>query len=242
LEANRKDNATVHLLPNWLTGSLATHVQQLPRKVGRQPRKPVELLYCGTIGKKQGLKEFCQGIASCDLDFHFQIRGEGSEANAVRRWVEGSGDARFEFAGLLPEAEFVRAIHEADWFVISEKQGAGFSFLPSKLIPCISAGTPVLAISDSTSPLGREVSSHGIGVNVEWSELDRIPNELIALEQDPEQFTQLQERCLIHASAYNRDTAINRLENLLLAFSSKRHMNNGQTPRDNHRNGNNRAT
>ena len=241
LETIRREKSTVHLFPNWLTRSLATHVEQLPRKVGRQPHNPIKLLYCGTMGQKQGLRKFCQALASSDFDFQFQIRGEGSEADAVRRWVERSGDARFEFAGLLPEAEFVRAIHAADWFVISEKQGAGFSFLPSKLIPCISVGTPVLAISDSTSPLGREVSSYGIGVNVEWAQLDKLPGQLSEFKQAPQRFTQLQERCLSRAAAYSRDKAIDRMEKLLLACTSSRHRNNGQMP-DHQRNGNDEPT
>ncbi len=220
LESIKREKTAVHLSPNWLTGSLATHVRQLPDKAGKRPHNPVKLLYCGTVGKKQGLREFCRAIACYDFDFHFQIHGAGSEADAVRKWVERSGDARFGFAGLLPEAEFVRAIHDADWYVISEKQGAGFSFLPSKLIPGISVGTPVLAISDSTSPLGREVTSNGIGVNVEWSQLDELPGQLIAFEEAPERFTRLQERCLRRAKVYGREAAIDRIEKLLLAIAS----------------------
>jgi colanic acid biosynthesis glycosyl transferase WcaI len=242
LEAIKEEKTTVHLFPNWLTRSLYTHVRQLPRKVGRQPRKTVKLLYCGTIGKKQGLRKFCQAISSYDFDFHFRIHGEGGAAAEVRNWVKRSGDTRFEFSGLLPEADFVRAIHDADWFVISEKQGAGFSFLPSKLIPCISVGTPVLAISDSTSPLGREVSNNGIGISLEWSQLDELPGQVIELGQAPERFTRLQESCLSHAKVYCREEAIDRMEKSLLAFASNRHMNNGQVPHHGQRNGHNGPT
>ena len=233
LQSMRTQASAVHLLPNWLTRSLASQVQQLPRKVGRLPQRPIKLMYCGTIGKKQGLPRFCQALASCDLEFHFQIRGEGAEADAVAKWVEASNDARFEFGGLLPESDFVRAIHDADWFVISEKQGAEFSFLPSKLIPSISIGTPVVAICDESSPLGREVSDNQIGVHLRWSQIAELANRLNEFERAPEQFIQLQERCLRRATSYRRDVAISRMEELLFACTSVRGSNNGQVGQDN---------
>jgi hypothetical protein len=220
LETIKPAATTVHLCPNWLTGSLADQLRQRPGKVNAPPHTPLRLLYCGTIGKKQGLLELCRRLSRFDLDFRFQIQGAGSEAHTVRDWVAGSGDRRFQFGELLPEADFVSAVHQADWFVISETPGAGFSFLPSKLIPSISLGTPVLAIADSTGPLGREVSQATVGLNVPWSQLDQLPDRLRPYQQAPEQFFQLQRNCLRHAEAYDRDAAIDRLQDLLLMHSS----------------------
>jgi len=219
VETLKAKGTTVHLVPNWLIDSLAEHVQRLPSKIGRQPQGRCKLLYCGTIGNKQGLREFCQQLqATCHGNFHFQIHGEGSEARAVKTWIEQSGDQRFEFGGLLPDAEFIRKIHDADWFVISEKPGAGFSFLPSKLIPCISAGTPVIAISDHSSPLGHEVATQGLGIAIEWARLDQLPRELAEYRRSPEKFTLLQQNCLHRASAFDREAAIDRVEQVLLEF------------------------
>ncbi len=206
---------TLHLCPNWLVGSLARHVQQLPSKRGRHPQTTTKLLYCGTIGKKQGLLRFCKELSRFDLDFHFQIRGAGGEAGAVREWIEESGDARFSFGTLTSDADFVSAIHAADWFVISETQGAGSSFLPSKLIPCISLGTPILTVSDSTGPLGHEVATHSLGVALEWSQIAELPERLARFGHDTEAFTKLQQNCLDRARDYDRETAIDRMEALL---------------------------
>ncbi|MCA9184301.1 MAG: glycosyltransferase, partial [Planctomycetales bacterium] len=151
LQPLRGKNNSLHLLPNWLVGPLQRHVRQMPSKVGRPPHRPPRLVYCGTIGNKQGLLTFCQKMKDfSQFDFRFEIFGDGSEAPDVRRWLEQEGDDRIRMGGLLPDDQFIRKIHDADWFVICEKQGAGSSFLPSKLIPCVSVGTPVLAISDRT--------------------------------------------------------------------------------------------
>jgi glycosyltransferase involved in cell wall biosynthesis len=215
LEAIKTNRTPIHLCPNWLTDSLHQQIQQLSSKVGRPPQGPTRLLYCGTIGKKQGLLDFCQKLKTLDIDFHLQIHGGGGESEAVRRWVEAGGDPRFGFAGLLPESEFVRAVHGSDWFVVPEKPRAGFSFFPSKLIPCMSVGTPVLAISDRSGSLGREVTEHEVGIVVEWSELDQLPARLARYYREPSMFTTLQQNCLRRAQAYNRDHAMDRLEDLL---------------------------
>ncbi len=180
LQTINRTKAPIHLCPNWLTGSLHEQILQVPCKLGRIPQQTTKLLYCGTIGKKQGLVQFCQMLSKCEGDYHFTIRGEGSEAAAVRRWVESSGDHRFEFDKLLSQSGFVNAIHEADWFVIPQKSSVGSSFFPSKLIPSICIGTPILAISETSGPLAHEVAEHGLGLVVPWLQVDRLTQQLDA--------------------------------------------------------------
>ncbi len=215
LETIRTTNKPIHLCPNWLTGSLYQQIRDVASKVGRIPQQPAKLLYCGTIGRKQGLLEFCQLLGKCDGDFQFQIRGEGGEAENVQRWVEKSGDRRFSFDSLLSEAEFIQAIHESDWFVIPQKSSVGSSFFPSKLIPSICVGTPILAISEHTGPLGYEVSKNGLGLVVPWSQVSTLTGKLDTFRLDPPRFKELQSNCVRRAQVYSRDFAIDNFEVLL---------------------------
>lgn len=211
----RRRGQPLHLCPNWLNGSLAGCVEGLPVKLGRQPADPVRLLYAGNIGKKQGLLEFCQRLAATGASFRFQIHGNGGEAEAVRDWVAGSGDARFAFGEFLDEPGFTRALHDADVFVITEKPGVGASFIPSKLIPGIASGTPLFAVCDRSGPLGREMSEAGLGVVLEWGEFELMRAKLDELTGDPQRFRTFQECCLAHARNYSRDVAIPRIADLL---------------------------
>lgn len=215
LETIKSARTKIHHCPNWLTGSLRERVKQLPPKVGKPPQHVPQLLYSGNIGKKQGLLDFCQAIGDHDFDFRFRIRGNGGEARAVEQWVKDRADARFDFGELLPESRFVQAVGEADWFVIPEKSGSGSSFLPSKLIPSVSVGTPVIAVCDKTGPLGREVNENELGLVVEWPELARLTPRLGEFAENPERFGNLQRSCLRRAKIYSRDHAIDRLEDLL---------------------------
>jgi len=217
LKMIKSSGTDLHHCPNWLTGSLHDRVNHLPTKVGRPPQSVPELLYCGNIGKKQGLLEFCQVIARDNFDFRFRIQGNGSEAGAVEQWVKDCADRRISFGGLLPESKFVQAVAAADWFVIPERSGAGSSFLPSKLIPSISVATPVIAVCDGTGPLGREVQQHRLGLLMEWSELRQLSSRLGEFTGNARGFSELQKSCLARASTYSRDHAIDRVEQLLLA-------------------------
>ncbi|MCA9263647.1 MAG: glycosyltransferase family 4 protein [Planctomycetales bacterium] len=218
VEPLKSKQTQLHLVPNWLTGSLTDNIQRLPAKVVRTSSDPCHLLYCGNIGKKQGLKECCERLQRCAGEFEFHIHGEGSEAKSVQEWVQTCGDRRFHYGGLMPETEFVQRIHAADWFVICEKPDAGFSFLPSKLIPCMSIGTPVAAISSRGSPLGQEVRQNSLGLAAQWSQIEELPGQMIKICQTPERYAKFRENCRQRAAAFSRETAIDRIEVLLHKF------------------------
>lgn len=211
----RRRNQPLHLCPNWLNGSLAHCVGALPSKAGRPPGRPLRLLYAGNIGKKQGLLEFCQCLAAMPAEFRFAIHGNGGEGEGVRQWVASAGDSRFTFGEFLDEPGFTQALHETDLFVITEKSGAGASFIPSKLIPGIATGTPVLAVCDRSGPLGREMQEAGLGIVLEWFEVSSLPEFLTGIAANPEQFHRWQANCLQHARTYQREHSIARMEELL---------------------------
>ena len=217
LSSLRNRKQPLHLCTNWLNGSLAECVKALPSKVGRLPSVPLKLLYAGNIGKKQGLLDFCQCLAKLSMEFQFQICGNGSEASFIEKWVKESGDLRFTFRGFLDESAFSKALHQTDIFVITEKPGSGASFIPSKLIPCIASGTPVLAVCDRSGPLGREMIAAGLGVVIGWSEFETIELKLSRFNSD---FFSCQQNCLAHAQSYTGEVAIERFDKLLREMAS----------------------
>lgn len=208
------------LFPNFLNGSLADEVHKLPSKLGRPAADPIRLLYAGNIGAKQGLREFCEQLQRSEIPFQFTIHGDGGAAGQVREFIEQSGDSRFRFGPFLDEAGFAQALHASDLFVITEKQGIGASFIPSKLIPCIATGTPILAICDRESPLGQELSEWNLGVNLPWSRQADLPERLARLTADPAELAQLQQNCLDRARHYGRDAALDHAEEILEALRS----------------------
>jgi glycosyltransferase involved in cell wall biosynthesis len=205
----------LYFCPNWLTGALGRQIQELPPPLERRRTSRVNLVYCGTIGKKQGLLELCQALGGSTADFRLQIYGDGSEAGAVRRWVESARDERFGFAGLLPTSEFVAEIRRADWFVVPQKSDVGGAFLPSKLLPAISIGTPILAVSAERGPLFAEVTRYGLGQVVSWAQVGELAAHWARIAPDSAAYSELQRNCLRRARDFDRSAAIDRMESLL---------------------------
>jgi colanic acid biosynthesis glycosyl transferase WcaI len=205
----------LYVFPNWLNGSMAQEIAGLPSdKLGRAPRNPLRLLYAGNIGKKQGLLEFCRALAATDAAFHFTICGDGSERVTMERFCQDCEDKRFEMRPFLEEKEFVRALHDTDVFVITEKSGSGASFIPSKLIPGIATGTPVLAVCDKSGPLGREMEEACLGLRMDWDRLSGLADALNGLQSDTEAFRKYQVNALQHSRNYSREHAVQRFMEL----------------------------
>lgn len=215
LEAVRKRNQPIVYLPNWLNGSMADEIAKLPPKAGRAPGATVKLLYAGNIGTKQDLLKFCQHLSKSDAPFEFRIHGDGGGAPAIQEWIESSGDARFSFGGFMEESAFAQALHDTDFFVITEKRGSGGSFIPCKTISGLASGSAILAVCDADSPLGEEMQENSPGPWFEWDALDAVPALLRSVSSEPDRFIAWQRNALSRAEFYERSKVIDRCADAL---------------------------
>jgi colanic acid biosynthesis glycosyl transferase WcaI len=222
LETIRKRGQPIHYCPNFLNATMEREIDERASKVGRPMTQPLRLLYAGNIGKKQGLLDFCRALSETPLEFHFRIQGNGGEAGSVKNWVETIGDRRFQFGDFLNEENFVKALFETDMFVITEKAGVGASFIPSKLIPCIATGTPLLCLCDREGPLGTEVEQHNLGLCLPWTEIHGLASGLRELRDDGSKFTSIQQNAVDRSRFYTRTAVIGSIERELKNLSGCR--------------------
>ncbi|MEQ9104087.1 MAG: glycosyltransferase [Rhodothermales bacterium] len=199
--------ADVHLLPNWLHGSLAEHVRLLAHK-RTACHNPVRLLYSGNTGSKQDLLSFCAYLHAVDWPFEFRIHTDGARAGELRDHIASWADPRFILAPLTDEAQLAQWLAWCDLYVITERAGAGSSFIPSKLIPALSSGAPILAVCDRGGPLGDEITRHGTGLLRTWTELEQHG-------LSPADFTELSTwstNALTRSAFYSREEGIDRMD------------------------------
>lgn len=163
-------------IPNWLHTSLGILLGGVHPKPDPPHDRPVRLLYSGNIGGKQDLQLFCERLLALDEPFEFRIQGAGSRAGELAAWLVDQGDPRITMHPLSDEAGLVDALAWADLYVITEKAGAGSSFIPSKLIPGMTSATPILAVCDPEGPLGQEVSEWQAGFLATWDDASALPN------------------------------------------------------------------
>ncbi|HAB38442.1 MAG TPA: hypothetical protein DCE52_10685 [Rhodobacteraceae bacterium] len=203
-----------HYLPNWLNRSMAELIESLKKRIFDSASSP-QILYAGNIGKKQGLLSFCKELQKSELKFHFQIYGDGGEIKDLKKWIHGQKDERFSIAGFLPEADFVEALYKTDFFLITETTSVGASFIPSKLIPCIGTGTPIVALCDPKGPLGQEVIENGLGIVLKRSDHEHLREVLSNAFIESPSFKKMKTACLKRAEAYSRDVVLDKFERIL---------------------------
>ena len=91
---------------------------------------------------------------------------------------------------------------------IPERSGAGGSFLPSKLIPALATGTPVLAVCDADSPLGTEMTAHRPGPRFTWPEAENLPALLASVDRN--EYAAWQANAAKRAAFYDRERVLDR--------------------------------
>jgi colanic acid biosynthesis glycosyl transferase WcaI len=200
----------VELIPNWLHASLGARLASSSPRSITNPDAPVRLFYSGNIGGKQNLLEWCKRLSVSDHAFRLRIHGDGGRAPELRKWITAQEDPRFEMRDLTDEDGLARALHSADFYVITEREGAGNSFIPSKLIPGMTSATPILAVCDAGGPLGQEVIDHGIGAQIGWHDDEAVTTFFQGLRQDPNQYLRWSENALERSHFYDRERGIDR--------------------------------
>ena len=214
----------IFCLPNWLHADMA-RMLSLQSRTRAETHNPLRLLYSGNVGAKQDLLSFCMAMHHRSDAFEFRIHAGGARVEELRIWLNNIGDSRFLLHPLTSEEELADWLSWCDFYVITERQGAGHAFLPSTLIPAISAGAPILAVCDSDGPLGREVGQHDLGPLISWTDLDLDP--IWKTRSDPARTVATWSNNAIRRSRfYTRESSLDRYVECAQAIL-ERHSNRG---------------
>ena len=166
--------------------------------------------------------KFCKNLASSTAAFQFQIYGDGGSATEVREWIINSRDRRFSFDTVLTESAFVDALLQTDFFVITEKAQSGASFFPSKTVPGLATGTPILAVSDPESALGREMRTHEVGPWFSWDRCTEVGDLLESIERRDHEFLAWQSNAIRRSEAFVRDHCLDFIESTFHSILANR--------------------
>jgi colanic acid biosynthesis glycosyl transferase WcaI len=201
------DRRTVHI-PNWIHGSLQ---QEIDRQAATVPvRSAKALFYSGNLGVKQGLPAFLDDFAAAGTDWQLQINGGGAQVDQLAAKIRGQSGAKL--GGVLTEAEYVNALLTCTACLVTQAPGVGANFLPSKLLPALATGTPVLAVCDESSPLGQEVKAGGFGEVVRPGDIGCLKQMLESWVSEPALLKRLGIKASEHAKTFERNSVLARYE------------------------------
>lgn len=182
----------VTCIPNWIHTSLAETVARA-RQHWSHERNKRTLFYSGNVGVKQGLSEFIAQFQAADArGWQLRIHGQGAEFETLRRRVQTAPSV--VLGNLLEESAYVEFLLTSSACLITQQPNVSANFLPSKILPALAAGTPILAICDPESPLGIEIESAQCGVVVKPGDAAALRDTLNLWSENPEILARISQR------------------------------------------------
>jgi colanic acid biosynthesis glycosyl transferase WcaI len=215
-----EDRRTCYV-PNWIHRSLRTEIERQAQRPS--PRRPLSLFYSGNLGVKQGLPSFLA-----------QYRAAGAGAGNWSLTIHGGGAERERLLGevartpgcalgpVLDEESYVANLRSCTACLVTQSPGVGSNFLPSKLLPALATGTPVLAVCEPGSPLGQEVSLGGYGKVVSPGNSAMLASLLSRWASEPTLLESMRARALQRAPEFDRERVLSVYEQELLSLAAAR--------------------
>ena len=221
LEQNVGRDRPICFIPDWIHNNLQTEInRQRPQAPARIPGL---LFYSGNLGVKQGLPDFVDQFHAAsgrDLGWHLRINGGGAEKSLLASSV--AAKLGICIGPVQEEEAYVRSLFEASAYLVTQRPGVGANFLPSKLLPALATGTPVLAVCDVKSPLGREVLNGGFGEVITPGDAAGLRAVLQKWKEEPARLAGMSERAGKWAAHYERNFVLGRYETEFLKLVDAR--------------------
>lgn len=231
LEENVGEDHQISFIPNWIHKDLQTEIdRQMPQAPSRTPGL---LFYSGNLGVKQGLPAFIDQFHSAsgaELGWNLKINGGGAERDRLQSAV--GTKLGIPVGPVQAEEGYVRSLLGAAACLVTQRPGVGSNFIPSKLLPALATGTPVLAVCESKSPLGKEVLDGGFGEVIAPGDAMTLKTILHKWKNEPGRLAAMSQRAKKWATRYERDTVLGLYEAELLKLvshsESKARMDKGE--------------
>lgn len=199
------------LISNWIHKSLQKEIDN--QRSDKPLRKKKTLFYSGNLGVKQGLSSFFQDYAKVNSGWTLKIHGGGARLQTTK--AAAAHVPGVSFRGVLPESAYVTELLSCTACLVTQSPGIGANFLPSKLLPALATGTPVLAVCEADSPLGQEVGQGGFGVVIPPQDPKALQETLDLWEQNPQILDSLGKVALFWSQRYHRNNILNQYLNEL---------------------------
>ena len=205
------DDRRTLLIPNWIHQSLQEEIDRA--RSARFQRRAGVLFYSGNLGVKQGLPRFVESFTESRGAWALEIHGGGAERSRLKAATRSL--AGIVLGEVLDEAEYVKRLLTCSACLVTQTHGVGANFLPSKLLPALATGTPVLAVCDESSPLGREVQRGAFGAIVPPDDRSSLRQVLGKWLARPELMAQLGRNALKWAERFERANILGQYEDEL---------------------------
>jgi colanic acid biosynthesis glycosyl transferase WcaI len=161
------DPAKTALFPNWVDASVIKPSPEGGLRMRERlgiPAGAAVLLYSGNFGKKQGMENLIETAKRMKdaPGVLFLLCGGGVTRRPLAQMAEGMDNVKF--IPLQPAETLNDLLNMADIHLLPQRAEAESLVAPSKLLPIMASGKPLIAMAREGSELAAIVSSRGIVV------------------------------------------------------------------------------
>jgi colanic acid biosynthesis glycosyl transferase WcaI len=162
------DASKVVVIPDWAD---VDGIRPLERDADARARlgasdRDFLVLHSGNMGHKQGLANAVEAAALASPHVRLGLVGDGAQRAALQSMVDERQLTNVRLLPLQPAAEFPSYLAAADVLLLNQRAEIVDSVAPSKLLPYMSAGKPVLAAVHSDSAAARLIERAQCGLVV----------------------------------------------------------------------------
>lgn len=178
----------VHLIPNFVdTGVLCPGARDNAFRRELGVGAAFVVTYAGNLGMAQGLDVLLEAAALLRdrKDIVFVLVGDGVLRDQLAGMIR---DRTLDNARLVPHQPYARVpeIYAAsDLCVVSMVGAIAAEAVPSKVLRIMACGRPVLAMTDASSDLARDVTSSGAGIVVPPASAAAVAQAVVEWADDP---------------------------------------------------------
>lgn len=147
--------------------------EALKIKLGLPTDKKV-FFYGGNLGKPQGIDFLLQVLKSNKnlADRYFVVCGKGTEYYKVQRFMETESPENIKLINGLPKQEYDEFLKACDIGMLFLDYRFTIPNFPSRLLPCLDYGIPVLAVTDSATDIGLKIREGKFGWSCHSADLE----------------------------------------------------------------------
>ncbi len=138
------------------------------------PQDKKVFVYGGNLGKPQGIPFLIQCLqAAREIeDAFFLVVGSGTEYKKIEAYVSSARQKNLKLMKRLPKEDYDSMVGACDVGMIFLDHRFSIPNFPSRLLSCMSAKLPVLAVTDPNTDIGKVVTEGGFGWWCESNQTD----------------------------------------------------------------------
>ena len=129
------------------------------------PDDKIVFIYGGNLGKPQGIDFLIECLHSLKdrQDVYFLVVGSGTEYPNLYNHYKQSGQKNLKVMPSIPKADFDKLLNVCHIGMIFLDNRFTIPNFPSRMLSYMQASLPVLAVTDTTTDIGRIVADNGFG-------------------------------------------------------------------------------